>query len=85
MEPRPGRYKHYKGREYEVVGVARHSETLEELVVYAALYGNKDIWVRPRTMFLDCVDWEGHRQPRFRRVEEQVRPCKTINYRNCYW
>ena len=56
---RKGRYQHYKGKYYEVVGLARHSETLEELVVYRALYkseiGNKSLWVRPRKMFLEKI------------------------------
>ncbi len=53
-----GRYRHYKGKEYEVIGVARHSETLEELVVYKALYDNElgSLWVRPVAMFLGEVD-----------------------------
>ena len=55
----PGRYRHYKGNEYEVIGVARHSETLEELVVYRALYGDQGLWVRPRAMFLERVEVEG--------------------------
>ena len=63
-----GRYRHYKGNEYEVVGVARHSETLEELVVYRALYGEHGLWVRPRAMFTELVDVEGRSLPRFRHV-----------------
>ncbi|HYE16800.1 MAG TPA: DUF1653 domain-containing protein [Tepidisphaeraceae bacterium] len=62
---RPGRYRHYKGNAYEVVGVARHSETLEELVVYRPLYGPGDLWVRPRAMFEGEVDVDGRRVPRF--------------------
>ncbi|MBI3019977.1 MAG: DUF1653 domain-containing protein, partial [Parcubacteria group bacterium] len=50
-----GKYRHYKGNEYEVLGVARHSETLEELVVYRALYGARDLWVRPLKMFSEKV------------------------------
>ena len=63
-EPRPGRYRHYKGNFYEVVGLARHSETLEELVVYRALY-NDTLWVRPRGMFLESVVVDGQTVPRF--------------------
>ena len=48
-----GHYRHYKGKEYEVIGVARHSETEEEFVVYRTLYGNFDLWVRPTAMFLE--------------------------------
>ena len=55
---RPGRYRHFKGNEYEVIGVARHSETLEEMVVYRALYGDGGLWVRPLAMFLSKVDRE---------------------------
>ena len=60
-----GRYRHYKGSEYEVIGVARHSETLEELVVYRALYGDHGLWVRPREMFEETVELNGQRVPRF--------------------
>jgi hypothetical protein len=55
VEPRPGRYRHYKGREYRVLGIARHSETLEALVVYRPLYGTGALWVRPVAMFLATV------------------------------
>ena len=54
-EPRPGRYRHYKGGEYRVLGVARHSETLEPLVVYQALYGERGLWVRPAAMFTETL------------------------------
>ncbi len=60
-----GRYRHYKGKEYLVIGVARHSETLEELVVYRPDYGDKDLWVRPKTMFLEHVEVGGQSVPRF--------------------
>jgi hypothetical protein len=65
----PGRYVHYKGGEYEVLGVARHSETEEKLVVYRALYGSRGLWVRPEAMFGETVETEAGRVPRFRRVE----------------
>ena len=61
-----GRYRHYKGGEYEVVGVARHSETLEALVLYRPLYGAAGLWVRPFAMFLESVEHAGQLQPRFR-------------------
>lgn len=61
-----GRYKHYKGKEYEVIGVARHSETLDEFVVYRALYGECDLWVRPLKMFLEDVEIGGENVPRFK-------------------
>ena len=60
-----GRYRHYKGGEYEIVGVARHSETLEPLVVYRALYQDAGLWVRPYAMFLEQVKFNGILQPRF--------------------
>lgn len=67
MKIKPGKYKHYKGKEYEVVGVARHSETLEELVVYKALYQpeGENIWVRPLKMFLEEIEIDGIKKPRF--------------------
>ncbi|MEK7610340.1 MAG: DUF1653 domain-containing protein [Patescibacteria group bacterium] len=66
-----GKYRHYKGKEYEVVGVAKHSETLEELVVYRALYGNHDLWVRPTKMFLESVEVDGKLILRFQFVENR--------------
>ena len=66
---RPGRYRHFKGKEYEVIGTARHSETLEELVVYRALYGDGGLWVRPTAMWTEEVEREGYRGPRFYPVE----------------
>jgi len=62
-----GRYRHYKGNEYRVIGLAKHSETLEELVVYEALYDNprSKLWVRPKEMFLEEVEVNGVRIPRF--------------------
>ncbi len=64
-EPRPGRYRHYKGNEYRVVGLVRHSETLEVLVLYEALYGERGLWVRPAKMFVENVTHQGQRVPRF--------------------
>ncbi len=71
---RTGKYQHYKGKFYEVIGVARHSETLEELVVYRALYpheiyGENSLWVRPKAMFLETVRVNGVEVPRFKPVE----------------
>lgn len=60
-----GRYRHFKGKEYEVLGVAKHSETLEEMVVYRALYGNHDIWVRPLSMWDELVERNGVTVKRF--------------------
>ena len=62
---RPGRYRHYKGNYYEVIEVARHSETEEEMVVYRKLYGDRSLWVRPFGMFLENVVVEGYEVPRF--------------------
>lgn len=64
-EPRPGRYRHYKGNEYRVIGLARHSETREVLVIYEALYGERGTWVRPAAMFVETVEVDGCRIPRF--------------------
>ena len=64
-EFKTGRYRHYKGSEYEAIGIARHSETLEDHVVYRALYGDHGLWVRPRTMFEETVEVGGRKVPRF--------------------
>lgn len=63
--PPLGRYRHYKGGEYEVIGVARNSETLEPVVVYRPLYNESGWWVRPHAMFFERVEFDGRRQPRF--------------------
>jgi hypothetical protein len=60
-----GKYRHYKGKEYEVLGVAKHSETLEYLVVYRALYGDGELWVRPLAMFSEKVEIDGKKISRF--------------------
>ena len=62
---RPGRYRHFKGGMYELLGVARHSETLEPMVVYRALYGDGGLWVRPASMWCETVERDGYRVPRF--------------------
>ena len=62
---KPGRYRHFKGREYEVLGIARHSETEEELVVYCALYGEFGLWVRPVSMWNETVERDGKTFRRF--------------------
>lgn len=64
----PGRYRHYKGGEYEVLGCARHSETLEPLVVYRPLYDASGWWVRPHAMFFGTVVIDGVERPRFARI-----------------
>ena len=65
MEIQPGRYRHFKGGEYEVIGMARHSETMEELVVYRALYGERGLWVRPAAMWTETVERDGKQFQRF--------------------
>lgn len=65
MELKPGRYRHFKGNEYELLYVAKHSETLEPMVVYRALYGEGGIWVRPASMWSEPVTREGYSGPRF--------------------
>lgn len=63
-----GKYRHYKGKEYDVIGLATHSETQEKMVVYRTLYGEFDLWVRPLTMFNESVELNGKIVPRFVRV-----------------
>jgi hypothetical protein len=63
-----GHYEHYKGMRYTVLAVARDSETLEEMVVYKAIYGDREVWVRPLTMFLENVIIDGKLQPRFKQI-----------------
>ena len=70
-EIRPGRYRHFKGKEYRVLCTARHSETLEPMVVYQALYGERGIWVRPAAMWGEHVEREGYSGPRFTYVDEE--------------
>lgn len=60
-----GRYRHYKGKDYEVLDIVRHSETLEELVLYRQLYGEGSLWVRPKTMFFEQIEVEGRKMLRF--------------------
>lgn len=78
-EPAPGRYRHYKGGEYEVIGTARHSETGELLVVYRCLYDNDSLWVRPLVMFMESVVVEGEVVPRFTRYEETDISLKKVD------
>jgi hypothetical protein len=65
----PGRYRHYKGKEYQVIGVAKHSETEEDLVVYRALYGEFGLWVRPEKMFREKIEIEGKLVYRFEYID----------------
>ena len=69
-EIRPGRYRHFKGKEYEVLYLARHSETEEEMVVYRALYGDCGVWVRPASMWNEIVERDGKRYRRFTYIGE---------------
>lgn len=66
--PIGGEYEHYKGHRYKILAIARHSETLEEMVVYQALDGERAVWVRPLAMFLENVTIDGQEKPRFRTV-----------------
>lgn len=65
MELKTGKYRHFKGGEYELIGIAKHSETLEPMVVYRALYGEGGLWVRPAAMWSETVDKDGYHGPRF--------------------
>jgi hypothetical protein len=73
LDPLPtlplGRYRHYKGGEYEVLGVVRHSESLEPMVLYRPLYNGTGLWVRPLAMFVETVEHDGCRRPRFERMD----------------
>jgi hypothetical protein len=70
MEIKPGRYRHFKGKEYEVLGLASHSETMEPMVVYRALYGERGLWVRPAAMWNETVQREDYSGPRFLYIGE---------------
>ena len=66
-----GKYRHYKGNEYEVIGIANHSETLEKMVVYRALYGEGDLWARPACMWNEVVLHNGKQVKRFELIEDK--------------
>ena len=70
MDIKFGKYRHFKGKEYRVIGIASHSETLEPMVVYRALYGEGGLWVRPAEMWTEQVDREEYRGPRFQYIGE---------------
>ena len=72
MELKPGIYRHFKGNRYELIGIASHSETLEPMVVYRALYGEHGLWVRPAAMWTEIVDRPGYHGPRFQYVPEDT-------------
>jgi hypothetical protein len=79
IKVKQGRYRHYKGNEYIVLGVAKHSETLEEMVVYQQGYGEQGLWVRPKDMFLETVELDGQRVDRFQFIgPEKDDPNKSI-------
>ena len=65
-----GLYQHFKGGRYELIDIAQHSETLEEMVVYRALYGEHGLWVRPLAMFIETVEFKGNRVPRFKKIHD---------------
>ena len=69
---RPGLYRHFKGNLYEVIAIAKHSETLEELVVYRALYGEHGVWVRPVSMWNETVERDGKTYQRFTYIEDKL-------------
>ena len=69
-ELKPGRYRHFKGKKYRLLALAKHSETLESMVVYQALYGEKGLWVRPAAMWSETVEREGYSGPRFTYIGE---------------
>ena len=68
MEIKLGKYRHFKGNEYEVIGIAKHSETMEPRVVYKALYGEGGLWVRPAAMWQETIDRDGYHGPRFQYI-----------------
>ena len=70
MEIRKGKYRHFKGNEYEVIGTAKHSETLEEMVVYKALYGEGGLWVRPAEMWNETIERDGKVFKRFEFIDD---------------
>lgn len=70
MEIKIGKYRHFKGNEYQVIGIAKHSETLEEMVVYKALYGEGGLWVRPAEMWNETIERDGKTFQRFTFIEE---------------
>ena len=71
MEIKPGKYRHFKGNEYEVIGTAKHSETMEEMVVYRALYGEFGLWVRPASMWEETVERDGKTYQRFTYIGDE--------------
>ena len=72
MDIKPGIYQHFKGNRYEVIGLASHSETMEPMVVYRALYGEGGLWVRPAAMWNETVERDNYSGPRFQYIEENL-------------
>ena len=70
MELKKGKYRHFKGNEYELIDIALHSETMEPMVVYRALYGENGLWVRPASMWNEFIDRDGYQGPRFQYLGE---------------
>ena len=75
-EIKPGRYRHFKGNEYEVLGMATHSETFEPMVIYRALYGTRNLWVRPASMWNEMVTRDGVTRRRFTYIGDSDEPQK---------
>lgn len=71
MEIKLGKYRHFKGNEYEAIGIAQHSETSESMVVYRALYGDQGLWVRPAAMWNETVNKDGYCGPRFQYIDNK--------------
>jgi hypothetical protein len=78
MELTPGRYRHFKGGEYEVIDVARDSETEQPMVIYRALYGDFGLWVRPLAMFTEMIERDGVRVRRFERIDSETSVEKSL-------
>ena len=80
-----GRYRHFKGKEYELLAIARHSETKEPMVVYKALYsdeiyGDRAVWIRPATMWNEEVERDGKKFRRFEKVSREQKPCENLDF-----
>ena len=72
MELKIGKYRHFKGKEYELLGIATHSETMESMVVYRALYGEQGLWVRPASMWTEIVERDGYHGLRFQFIDTET-------------
>ena len=72
MEIKKGKYRHFKGKEYELLGIATHSETMESMVVYRALYGEQGLWVRPASMWTEIVERDGYHGLRFQFIDTET-------------